>query len=100
MKIYFIVIAGLNLIDTFATALGIRWKVIAEANPIMNYLWQANPLFFIGVKLLLSFLVLLIMVYLKVKSKNVWKWKFYLGFTILVYSWLMILHTKWIVSLI
>lgn len=100
MKIYFIVIAILNLIDAFATAGGIKLKVVAEANPIMNYLWGVNPLLFIGVKLLFSFLLLIIMIYLKVNPNNVWKWKLYLGFTALIYMWLMILHTTWIASII
>lgn len=99
MKGYFIIIAVLNLLDAFATAGGIKLRVIAEANPIMNYLWQVNPLLFIGLKLVFSFLLLLIMLYLKVAPKNRWKWKLYLSFTILIYLWLMFLHTKWIVSL-
>jgi hypothetical protein len=100
MRTYFIVIASLNAIDALATAWGIKLNVITEANPIMNDLWEVNPLLFIGGKLLLSFFLLFIMVYLKVNRKNEWKWKIYLGFTVLIYMWLMIIHTKWIISLI
>jgi hypothetical protein len=100
MRGYFIVIALLNVIDALATAGGIKLKAIGEANPIMNFLWQVNPLLFIGVKLLFSFLLLIIVVFLKIQPKNILKWRLFLGSTILIYLWLMILHTRWIVSLV
>lgn len=53
-------IAFLNIFDGVATYLGIINKIIEEVNPIMRYCWELSPVFFIFVKLIMSFLIYLV----------------------------------------
>ncbi|WP_078379748.1 DUF5658 family protein [Sutcliffiella halmapala] len=49
----------LHLFDTSATFLGLKLKLVEEANPLMHHLYEKDPLLFLVVKLGFSFLLLL-----------------------------------------
>ena len=52
------VIAILNIFDGLATHYGLAYGIIEEANPVMDLLWKASPLLFLGAKTGLSILIL------------------------------------------
>ena len=61
LKKAFSYLAILNLFDGAITFFGLRYSLINEGNPLMNDLYEADPLFFLGYKVLLSgFLYILI----------------------------------------
>ncbi|MBY6051980.1 DUF5658 family protein [Cytobacillus firmus] len=63
MKWIFAYLASLNLLDGIITYFGIQYGLIQEGNPLMEFVYNANPVFFLLLKAALScFLVALIFV--------------------------------------
>ncbi|WP_413774826.1 DUF5658 family protein [Cytobacillus firmus] len=61
MKWIFTYLAFLNFLDGFITYFGIQYGYIQEGNPLMEFVYNANPVFFLVLKVALScFLVALI----------------------------------------
>ncbi|WP_162785163.1 DUF5658 family protein [Bacillus sp. P14.5] len=94
MKIALHSLAALNILDTFATVIGIRNALIQEANPIMDSLYSSHPIIFIVVKLSLSAIVYALILYNKFPEK---KWFSSITYTaLLLYSLTFLLHGIWI----
>jgi uncharacterized membrane protein len=94
-----IIIASLNGLDGVLTFWGIKNGNIIEANPIMDWVWKHNPIIFLGIKISLS-LILLIIGYFLTKQKQIGqRFIFVLKSTTVLYLLVSILHMKWIVNL-
>src|SRR5690625_6996784 len=88
----FVTLSFLNAFDAIATDYGLRNELVEERNPIALKLWEVHPWLFLGVKLFLSiiFLVLPLAV-----SKETWnkKWWTYLLITVnIIYVTNSIVH--------
>ncbi|MBN8202420.1 DUF5658 family protein [Bacillus sp. NTK034] len=95
MKWIFAYLAFLNFLDGFITYIGIQYGHIKEGNPLMELVYNANPVFFLVLKLVLScFLVALI----SVKSVSFRRPIPELSFIASVlYTAVMVLHLNWII---
>ncbi|MBZ4688161.1 MAG: hypothetical protein PWQ96_471 [Clostridia bacterium] len=87
------IIIMLNLWDLILTYFGLKLEFIHEVNPIMNILYNCNPVIFITIKAIIPTILLIFI------SGHVHKIKYCeypLMFLFLLYSGLMILHLRWI----
>ncbi|WP_413632884.1 DUF5658 family protein [Mesobacillus jeotgali] len=84
----------MNLLDTFITWFGIRNAFIAELNPIMNAIYETDPLLFLFIKSALSILLLLFIVFSIVPRSSLVK--FLLVFASASYSVVVIIHGFWL----
>ncbi|MED3763567.1 DUF5658 family protein [Ureibacillus terrenus] len=69
LMVFGLIIAILNMFDGLATNYGLTNHYIEEVNPVMRLIAEISPALFIGVKLSLSLLILIVS-YLVYKSGN------------------------------
>ncbi|MBS4174188.1 DUF5658 family protein [Bacillus sp. FJAT-49736] len=87
-------LAILNLMDAFITFFGLYYSYIAEANPLMNLLYEINPYLFISLKVGLTILLLFL--------TNKWKAfhsplpKMLVVFASTLYTLAFLLHSYWL----
>ncbi|MBB6454738.1 glucan phosphoethanolaminetransferase (alkaline phosphatase superfamily) [Salirhabdus euzebyi] len=91
---YFYIIALLNVVDMGLTAIALSFHITTEQNPIMRFLWEAHPVYFIFVKLALS--ILLIIIAIHFPKERYKKWRILLQSTILIYVGVLGMHFVWI----
>ncbi|MHC0037567.1 DUF5658 family protein [Pseudoneobacillus sp. C159] len=94
----FMYLAFINVFDGFVTYVGLITGNIEELNPIMNYLYEVDPLLFIGVKLSLSFLLLII--YFLIKEPKSVVLKSLLLVSSIIYTLVCLKHSYWIALVI
>ncbi|GAA0503106.1 hypothetical protein GCM10008986_33430 [Salinibacillus aidingensis] len=87
-------IAILNILDGGFTSLGLYAGVIEEQNPLMKALWTTHPLYFAGVKLGLS--LLLILIGHRMTKAILKKWRLLYLSVLLLYSSVLGMHLFWI----
>ncbi|MCA1031703.1 DUF5658 family protein [Bacillus timonensis] len=94
MKLLFHYLAILNILDGLLTFIGLQFSLIDERNPMMLYLYQSDPIFFITVKVFLS-LFLYVFIYMdRVPNGRVIK-----GITLIstiLYSIVCSFHMYWL----
>jgi hypothetical protein len=90
----FIYLAFLNILDGIVTFIGLTLGKIEEANPIMNLLFETSPGLFLGIKVGLS--LLLILIYINLKILNASIVKSLLLITSIFYSFVCLQHYYWI----
>ncbi|MRG85659.1 DUF5658 family protein [Salinibacillus xinjiangensis] len=91
---YLYTIAILNLMDLVLTTISLGFGITGEANPLMRYLWHANPLYFIFVKLALS--ILLLILAHRLPKVSVLKWRWLYATTVMLYLGILGTHVIWI----
>lgn len=69
IMLFGISIAFLNLFDGIVTNYGLMKKFIEEMNPIMDFIISLNPAFFLGLKVILSLLILFVSYWVYKNSK-------------------------------
>ena len=82
----------LNLADAIFTYIGIKSQLISESNPWMQNAWQVSPFLFLGIKGILSILVVFISYFLKPKRMILLLYKL----ALLIYIILFFYHLFWI----
>ncbi|WP_174733638.1 DUF5658 family protein [Mesobacillus harenae] len=90
-------LSTLNIVDAVLTFVGLENALIEEANPLMSQIYSEHPFLFIFVKLSLSFLLYLFIIYKKVPNSKVTK-----GLTVIAsvfYTITFIVHCIWITLL-
>ncbi|MED1204954.1 DUF5658 family protein [Heyndrickxia acidicola] len=90
-------LAFLNIIDALATYFGLNHSYIREMNPLMESLYNIQPLFFLAAKLLLSVILYSLLYFEKIPVKNMFK-----AITVgaaTIYTFVVILHSIWLLSL-
>jgi len=85
----------LSLIDGALTLQGLSLGAIEEANPVMQWLIQKNPLVFMAVKLSLP--VILGFIFWRIRNRSHRFVACSLGLLLIVYSVVMIFHVYWII---
>lgn len=88
----------LNLLDTLLTWFGIKHAFISELNPLMNAIYEINPLLFVFTKISLSILLLLFILFDKVSRSTLVKCL--TVFTSLAYTAVFCLHAFWLIQLV
>lgn len=83
----------LNMIDAFATYFGLEYTNIAELNPIMEGVYNTNPLFFLFLKITLSVILYGFILFNKIPNTLLIKGIMF-GAS-LIYSIVIILHLTW-----
>ncbi|MBU9713117.1 DUF5658 family protein [Evansella tamaricis] len=58
--VLFVFLALFNFLDMLFTGIGLHFGFMEEKNVLMKYLWEFNPIYFYGLKSLLSILLLTI----------------------------------------
>ncbi|WP_066298293.1 DUF5658 family protein [Bacillus sp. FJAT-29937] len=96
-KIFFY-LALLNLFDGIVTFIGIQFSLIEEMNPIMNALYQTNPFYFLGFKVILSAALCIFLFIKKLPGKKMVN-NLALAATGL-YTIVFVIHAIWIITLI
>jgi hypothetical protein len=94
MKKLFHYLSILNLFDAFATHYGLKHGLISESNPFMDRVYQADPVLFLLIKLSLSGLLYLFVVFNKVPATRLVK-----GVTVVAsvfYTFVFALHCWWL----
>jgi hypothetical protein len=99
MRIVWLVVSILNIVDAFSTYFGLKWSVIEEGNPFMANLWSTSPFLFLSIKLLLSGLVFYLFVHRQVRPPGV-LYRLSPILTLLIYGYITILHSYWLMSYI
>lgn len=94
-----IVIALLNLFDGMITYFGLLNSYIEESNPIMLYIWNLGPIYFLVVKFILSLLILVVGMWSK---RNAFK-KFAfinkaLVVVLFIYIYIFSIHMFWLAT--
>lgn len=89
-------VAILNIIDSFATYIGVTKKLIEEANPIMNQLFSIHPLLFVTIKILLSIALFLLLLYRYFPKTIIFHFLAYLSATL--YTFVFFCHLIWITA--
>lgn len=91
-----LVISILNALDGILTYIGLIFHLIKETNPLLNII---EPIYLLGIKLLLSLLTILFVIYKTTFTmKKLWN---ILTIVVLVaYSLTMCLHAAWIIMLL
>jgi hypothetical protein len=95
MVLVFHYLSLLNLLDAFITFYGLEMEFITELNPVMDRLYQVNPILFINGKTSLS-----IFLYMFIFFKRVPTSKLIIGITSvasLLYTIVFSLHIWWLV---
>lgn len=93
---YFLTI--LNLFDAVVTWFGLKHSFITELNPLMNVIYEVNPVLFFVSKAALSFFLLLFILFEQVPRSFLIK-----GITMFAavsYTAIVFLHGFWLVQLI
>ncbi|MFC4320736.1 DUF5658 family protein [Litchfieldia salsa] len=98
MKIILHYLALLNLLDGFFTFYGLQNGHITEANPLMNMLYESNPLYFLLFKIILSSLLYVILFHLTMIT-SIWIKRLSL-FASVSYTFIFLLHSYWILQII
>ncbi|MCP8616186.1 DUF5658 family protein [Salirhabdus salicampi] len=93
---YFYVIAFLNLVDLTFTSVGLSLNVIEEGNPIMDFLWQASPYYFILVKGFLSIILVVMALCFPLHFVSKRGWNILLKGTTAIYVFVIGLHFVWV----
>jgi Domain of unknown function (DUF5658) len=96
MKRLFLGLAFLNLMDGIISFIGINGSFMVEANPLMNKMYTTSPILFLGIKLLLSFFLVLIVVYDRIPRL---KWVTSMAYIVsVIYLFVFCLHGIWIIQ--
>jgi hypothetical protein len=91
-----LILAVFNLLDGVNSSLGLFIGIIDERNPLMRSVWQVSPLLFLGIKILLS--GLLIVLWLRpfpFQTKPIWKCTIYS--LVVLYGMINSMHAVWII---
>ncbi|WP_373887798.1 DUF5658 family protein [Mesobacillus jeotgali] len=83
------------MVDAFLTHFGLKHSYINELNPIMEGVYNANPLFFLFIKLSFSVVLYLFVLYKKVPRSAL-----IMGLILLAsafYSLALAVHLSWII---
>jgi len=83
----------LSAIDEALTHWGFGLNAIEEADPLMQWMIEKSPYVFLALKLLLPIILLVLLI---ISSKFFVTYS--LGFIVVVYSLVMVLHAYWVVS--
>ncbi|KAF0822218.1 DUF5658 family protein [Cytobacillus firmus] len=95
MKWIFAYLAFLNFLDGVITYFGIQYGHIQEGNPLMEFVYNANPVFFLVLKIALSgFLFTLISVQSVSFRRPIPELSFVAS---VLYTAVMVLHLNWII---
>ncbi|MCD7033172.1 DUF5658 family protein [Metabacillus sp. GX 13764] len=94
MKKWFLYLAAVNFLDAAATACGLMIGAIQEQNPMMSFLYQLHPSVFIGVKCLLSAILVFLAYRHAFSFHRLIKIGAYAAGA--VYTFVMALHILWI----
>ncbi|MCH1624903.1 DUF5658 family protein [Ferdinandcohnia quinoae] len=98
MKVIFSYLAIVNLLDGIFTYVGLQLLVITEVNPLMNYLYEKDPLLFMGMKFALSITLGGFILLNKLPTTG---WVRVLAtLTSIIYTAIFILHGFWIIYFI
>ncbi|MCQ6277206.1 hypothetical protein JMM81_20235 [Bacillus sp. V3B] len=84
----------LNLVDAFVTFWGLEISIISELNPLMDKVYEINPILFILIKISLSLFLYLFIIFKIVPQSHFAK-----GITVLAvasYTSVFGLHFSWI----
>ena len=95
MVLLFHYLSILNIFDGFVTFFGLHFSLIEEMNPLMNQIYEVNPVLFILTKLTLSVFIYMFIFLKVVPNSNLVK-----GITIFassIYTGIFMLHCYWIV---
>ncbi|WP_394239204.1 DUF5658 family protein [Niallia oryzisoli] len=84
----------LNLVDGVVTFWGLKHSYISELNPLMNQLYEINPMLFILLKAALS-LSLYLFLFLKKVPQSHW-FKGITVLTVVSYTSVFALHCVWL----
>ncbi|MEH7121927.1 DUF5658 family protein [Bacillus sp. JJ1773] len=84
--------------DGIVTFFGIQFSLIEESNPIMNALYQTNPFYFLGYKVILSAALFMFLFIKKLPRKKIVH-NLALAATGL-YTIVFVIHAIWIITLI
>ncbi|MGG4490070.1 DUF5658 family protein [Metabacillus idriensis] len=94
MKRVFIYLAVVNALDALLTVIGLKYGLIAEANPFMKLLYEIHPLLFAGFKLTFSILLLLFIYFRCLPSSSAVK---FIAYTASFgYGIVLAMHVYWI----
>src|SRR5690606_21738843 len=96
MKLLFPYIALLNLVDGILTFIGLQLNFIDESNPLMQFLYSADPYLFLAVKVALSLLLVSFVVLKKLPTSSLVKRLSI--FACFGYTLVMCIHCYWIVD--
>lgn len=97
MRVLLQYLAIANLLDGITTFIGLKLNLITESNPLMDYTYSKDPLLFISVKIMLSFL-LYGFVFLKALPTTDWV-KGLAVIAAFLYTIICMAHMYWIVSI-
>lgn len=98
MKVVFLYLALLNLFDGVATMIGLHFFYIEESNPLMNILYEIHPLLFLLLKILLSSLLFILLIFDVYPNKGFIK-NLAIAASIL-YTIVVIFHGFWIIQIL
>ncbi|WP_078432608.1 DUF5658 family protein [Metabacillus halosaccharovorans] len=91
-------LAFLNLIDGILTYIGLKLNLIEEANVLMRIIYEAEPVYFLIVKTLLSILLFALCILQKIPNNFRMKTISYIGASL--YTFVLFIHFYWIVDII
>lgn len=91
-------LALLNLIDGILTYIGLKLNLIEEVNVLMKIIYEAEPVYFLIVKTLLSILLFVLCFYQKIPNNFRMKTISLVGATL--YTIVMFIHVYWIIVII
>ncbi|UWG98016.1 DUF5658 family protein [Dehalobacter sp. DCM] len=96
-KLPYILIFLMTIADTLFTAVGMTKGIIAEANPIIKWIFSVNTTL-ASVTVVMFVGVLLLMIY---RFRNHIRWiKYGLGLLVIAKVGVLILHLRWIIEVI
>lgn len=96
MKKYFLILSILNLFDGISTSIVLTKNITNESNLLMETLWNLHPTLFIGLKVLLS-LVLIYLAYNFKTTRNLKLWIKILQLCCVAYITIFFVHITWII---
>ncbi len=97
LKWQFILLSMLNLIDGLLTYWGLYTGTISEANPFMRWVWNVSPETFIGLKIFLSCILIVL-------ANCTYRFQFqvFLCYVLtginVIYSGVLLLHLYWVTT--
>ena len=96
MRYALLILAVFNLLDGVNSFLGLFIGIIDERNPLMRTVWQVSPLLFLGIKILLSCLLIVLWLRpLPIQSKPIWKYAIYS--LVVLYGTINSMHAVWMI---
>lgn len=98
MILLFYYLTILNLFDAAVTWFGLKNSFITELNPVMNVIYEVNPVLFFVSKAALSFFLLLFILFKQV-PRSFWI-KGITIFAAVSYTVIVFMHGYWLVQLI